>query len=354
MLGLLALGFTALMIYTLVKNALFGLQLNKTSSYHGTIELIVCNGPQNNISLEAWEVALSSYTSLSNQLIVHFLFDGLHTELERWQQLAQGKNWIKIHHFTQKPSEANSCSWMTDQISSSIQSSIVLMTDSQTIPSSEAITSLGSFMLEKQTPIYAIPQTAQVSVLSETIFSLNPTLSFTSLFGFKKWRKHFSQNLFSITDGLLCVDQKFFKEMDFKASNNFSWKELFFQKFTESGLRFQLAFGEKFLKRYHPQSSAAGLLEISQNWESMWNKKNKLPFWIFAACVFVWSFPLICLFTHPFWAMASFFLLVLYRFFTKIVFQESWTSVVLHPVGSAFWIIGLFQFMLKKFRQGQA
>jgi hypothetical protein len=354
MLGLLALGFTSLMIYTLVKNALFGIQLNKTSSYHGTIELIVCNGPQDNISFEHWGNALSSYSSFSDQLIVHFLFDGLHSDLGKWQQLSQGKNWIKIHHFTQRPSESNSCPWMIDQISSSIQSSIVLITDSQTIPSNEAIISLGSFMLEKQTPIYAIPQTAQVSTLSETIFSLNPTLSFISLFGIKKWRRHFAKNLFSITDGLLCVDQKFFKELNFKASNNFSWKELFFKNFEDTGLRFQLAFGEKFLKRYHSQSSAAGLLEISQNWESMWSKKNKLPFWIFAASVFVWSFPLICLFTHPFWAMASFFLLVLYRFFTKIVFQESWTSVILHPVGSAYWIIGLFKFILKKFRQGQA
>ncbi len=353
MLGLLALGFTSLMIYTLVKNALFGIQLNKTSSFHGPLELVIPVGANQSIVFERWLDAIDSFTPFNGQLKIHFLFDGVQPDLDQWKKLSSTYPWIKIHHFTQRPNETESCSWMIDQISSSIDSSVIMITDPQTIPGPEALISLGSFISEKQIPIYTIPQTAQVSILSEAIFSLNPTLTFISLFGIKKWRKHFSQNLFGTSDGLLCLDLKLFRSIDFKSMGITSWKDAAALEMQEQEIRFQIAFGEKFLKRFHSKTLDMALEEIAQTWQMMWNKKNKSTFWIFAASVFVWSFPVLCLITHPFWAIASFFLLVLFRFFTKIVFQESWTSVVLHPVGSGFWVIGLVKFLIYKFKREQ-
>ena len=353
MLGLLALGFTSLMIYTLVKNALFGIQVNKTSSFHGSIELIIPIAPHQEINVEQWEMAINSFTALSDRLKIHFLFDGLQPELETWNKMTSQYSWIKVHHFTQRPKDRESCSWMLDQISQIVDSSLVMITDPQTIPEREALVSLGGFMMEKKMTIYSIPQTAQVSTISEAIFSLNPTLAFISLFGTKKWRKHFGQSLFGISEGLICLDLKLFKEVDFKSVRLTSWKDSVARKMQEQGTQFQIAFGEKFLRRFHAETPQLALEEITQVWEMLWDKSNKSAFWIYLASVFVWSFPILCLITHPFWAMASFFLLVLFRFFTKIVFQESWTSVALHPVGSGFWVIGLTKFLVKKIKKGQ-
>ena len=353
MLGLLALGFTSLMIYTLVKNALFGIQLNKTSSYHGSIDLIIPIASHQEINLEYWEKAIYSYSPLSDQLKIHFLFDGLQPDIEMWKKISSLNKQIKIHHFTQRPPDREPCSWMLDQISSLLDSSLVMITDPQTIPEPEALISLGSFMTEKQIPIYCIPQTAQVSTLGEVIFSLNPTLAFISLFGTKKWRQLFGQSLLGTSEGLLCLDLKLFKEIDFKSVRLTSWKDSVSRKMQESGMQFQIAFGEKYLKRFHSATPQLALEEITKTWEIMWSKNNKSAFWIYLASVFVWSFPVLCLITHPFWSLASFFLLVLFRFFTKIVFQESWTSVALHPLGSGFWVIGLVKFLIYKFKREQ-
>ena len=73
MLGLLALGLTSIMIYTLVKNALLGKQLSRDDQYNGTIELIIPVTPSTDVFAEAWREKLSGFQFLPDQVKIHVL-----------------------------------------------------------------------------------------------------------------------------------------------------------------------------------------------------------------------------------------------------------------------------------------
>src|SRR5690606_34676693 len=105
---------------------------------------------------------------------------------------------------------------------------------------------------------------------------------------------------------------------------------------------YHLAFGEKHLLRFYPENFKSVLYQVRDQWDDLWNRKDKSGFWLYLIVVSLWSLPVICFLTHPYWSIAGFFLLVLYRFFTKIVFQESWLTIFLHPLACVVWMGSFF------------
>ena len=342
MLGLLALGLTAIMIYTLVKNALLGKQLSKDDEFTGSIELIVPVLEKSEFFLEAWPRTISS------QLKVHVLVDGHHPSLSAWQELQTQIPYLEIHSFPMRPSHVDPVPWMLEQISGKISSQVVIIGDSELIPTEHAFLSIARSVVEKKRSYFVVPQTAKFNILGEAISVLNPTLAFTSFFGFKKWRRNLTHPLLSISQGWMAMSFETFKEIDFKAARISTWKEFISRQWDEQKKTYHLAFGEKQLLRYYPQDTKVLSHQLRDRWEDLWNKKDKVGFWLYASALFLWSFPVLCLFTHPFWAIASIFLLILYRFFSKIVFQESWRSILLHPVACMFWLGALGWFIWDK------
>lgn len=332
MLGLLALGLTAIMIYTLVKNALLGKQLSKEDEFTGSIELIVPVLQNSEFFLEEWPKTISA------QLKVHILVDGHHPSLLAWQELKTQLPYLEIHNFPMRPTDADPAPWMIDQISSKISSQIVIIGDSDLIPTENAFLSIARSVTEKKRSYFVVPQTAKLNVLGEAISVLNPTLAFASFFGFKKWRRNVTHPLLSISQGWMSMSLESFKALDFKSPRIVTWKESISRQFEEQGKTYHLAFGEKQLIRNYPQDVKVLVHQLRDRWELLWNKKDKLGFWLYVVTLFLWSFPFVCFITHPFWAIASFFLLILYRFFSKIVFQESWRAILLHPVACLTWI----------------
>jgi hypothetical protein len=90
--------------------------------------------------------------------------------------------------------------------------------------------------------------------------------------------------------------------------------------------------------------------ELKRYWEYLWTKEDKRGAALYLSILFIWSFPVFCFFTHPFWSLASIILLALYRFFSKIVFQESWGAIALHPFGVLFWIATFFWWAIESFK----
>ncbi len=129
-----------------------------------------------------------------------------------------------------------------------------------------------------------------------------------------------------------------FKELDFKNVRLSTWKEAISRQWEERGKFYRLAFGEKQLIRYYNNDNRQLVAQLKERWSELWNRKDKMGFCLYVLILFLWSFPILCFFTHPFLSIASFFLLILFRFFTKIVFQESWAAVALHPFGCAVWL----------------
>lgn len=342
MLGLLALGLTAIMIYTLVKNALLGKQLSKDDEFTGSIELIVPVLEKSEFFLESWP------RTVSTQLKVHVLVDGHHPSLSAWLELKTQIPYLEIHSFPMRPSHVDPVPWMLDQISGKISSQVVIIGDPELIPTEHAFLSVARSVIEKKRSYFVVPQTAKLNVLGEAISALNPTLAFTSFFGFKKWRRNLTHPLLSISQGWMAMSFETFKEIDFKSARISTWKEFISRQWDEQKKTYHLAFGEKQLLRSYPQDVKVLGQQLRDRWEDLWNKKDKVGFWLFAVAIFLWSFPVLCLVTHPFWAIASIFLLVLYRFFSKIVFQESWRAILLHPVACLFWLGALGWFIWDK------
>jgi hypothetical protein len=130
-----------------------------------------------------------------------------------------------------------------------------------------------------------------------------------------------------------------------------SWKDGISRQWEKSGKNYHLAFGEKLLLRYYSSDFKTLVFKMRDDWSVLWDKQDKTSFWLLIAATFLWSFPFLFLISHPLQSLASFFLLVLYRFFSKIIFQESWTAIALHPLACGVSLYSLGWFLYEKIRQ---
>ena len=158
------------------------------------------------------------------------------------------------------------------------------------------------------------------------------------MIGFKKYRRNLSHPLMSIAQGWIGMPLEVFKHLDLGSSSSPSWKQSIVRRWDGDKQSYGLAFGEKHLKRHYPEDLGIHIQQLKIYWEELWSKGDRTGLWLFALALFIWSFPIVCFFTHPFWALAMIALLAIYRFFSKIVFQESLAATILHPFACVAWI----------------
>ena len=338
MLGLMTLGLTVLMIYTLLKNALTGTQVSSKDQFSGSIELIIPMTSSSDFYLEPWLQNLSNMHSKGINAKIHLLVHGHHPSAEVWQELHQKLPALEIHTFLSRPLGREPIPWMIEQIAGQIKSDVVIIGDSELVPTEHAFNSVGKLVLEKMKAFFVLPQTSKEMILGEAIACLNPTLALTSVFGFRKIRRNFSHPLISMSQGWMAMPLNMFKQFDWSKLNIPSWKETLAKGWDLENKTYILVFGEKHLLRYYPENLQSHISMLKNHWEEVWLKGNRVSLWIFLVVLFIWSFPIFYFFSHPYWSLVSLFLLILYRFFTKIIFQESWTSMILHPFAVLVWI----------------
>lgn len=337
MLGLVALGLTVVMIYTLVKNALIGTQLSSGDKYAGKIELIIPITTRSEFYLEPWIKNLSSF-NLEGQVKIHVLIDGHHPAVTAWQELQEKLPYVELHSFVTKPLGRESVPWMMEQMAPKITADVVIIGDAELVPTEYAFISLAKLVSEKQKPYFVLPQTQRQNIIGEAIACINPTLALASIFGFRRIRRNVSHPLVSIAQGWMGMTQSMFQQFDWSKINIASWKEALAKGWDMENKSYILAFGEKHLLRYYPEDVMIQVAQLKTYWEELWLKGERMGLWLYLMTLFIWSFPIFCFVTHPFWSVASVLLLVLYRFFTKIVFQESWGAMILHPVATLVWL----------------
>lgn len=338
MLGLVALGLTVVMIYTLVKNALIGTQLSSADKYTGTLELIIPITTRSEFYLEPWIQNLSSFQSIGGHVRIHILIDGHHPAVNAWQELHHKLPYVELHSFLMRPLGREAVPWMLEQLAPKIKGEVVIIGDAELVPTEHAFLSIGKLVSEKQKSYFVLPQTHKQNIIGEAVAAINPTLALASVFGFRKIRRNVSHPLVSIAQGWMGMPLSVFQKFDWSKINIPSWKEAMAKGWDLENKSYILAFGEKHLLRYYPEDLKAQIYQLRTYWEELWLKGERTGLWLFLAALFIWSFPIFCLFTHPFWSLASLLLLILFRFFTKIVFQESWGAMILHPIGCMVWI----------------
>lgn len=337
MLGLVALGLTVVMIYTLVKNALIGTQLNSEDKFSGTIDLIIPMTTRSEFYLDPWMKNLHTFHQLGDRVRIHILIDGHHPAVNAWQELHQKLPHVELHTFLTRPLGKTAVPWMLEQISPKITGDVVILGDAELVPTEHAFLSLAKLVTEKQKAYFVLPQTQRQSIVGEAVAVINPTLALASVFGFRKIRRNVSHPLVSIAQGWMGMPKGHFDSFDWSKVNIPSWKEALAKAWDLENKTYILAFGEKHLLRHYPEDLKVQTFQLKTYWEELWLKGERTGLFIYLAVLFIWSFPLLCFITHPFWSLASLLLLILYRFFTKIVFQESWGAMILHPLGCLIW-----------------
>ncbi len=341
MLGLLVIGTTVLLIFTLVKNALFGKQVSSSDHYSGPIELILPILPETLFLSEQWQ---KSFSQLKNvNLKVYVLVDGHHADIEPIMNFARNNPFVEVNSFVSRPAGTLPVPWMLQQISHRLLADVVIIGDADLVPSENLFESVAKIVTDKERVTLVLPQTAKTNVVIEAVSVLNPTLVFASLYGFRKIRRNLSHPFLALSQGWIAMPLSAFKLLPLENLRHISWKVAIVEAFEAKETNTYLAFGEKHLVRTYPEYFEDMIRGMRDYWGKLWEEKElRKSFWFFVVALFVWSFPLICFFSHPFWAIGSFFLLILYRFFSKIVFQESWAGVILHPFACLVWLISLF------------
>lgn len=338
MLGLMVLGLTTVMIYTLVKNALVGTQISSNEEYFGSVDLIIPIKGQSDFYLEPWLKNLSLPNRSATKIKIFILIDGHHPSLSVWQELQNKIPFVEIISFISRPVGREVVPWMIEQVKDKVSANVVIIGDPELVPTLDAFSSIGKLVSEKRKAYFILPQTQKLNTLNEAVACLNPTLALASTFGFRKMRRNVSHPLVSISQGWMGMPQAMFKEFNWSKVNIASWKEALAKGWELENQTYILAFGEKHLLRYYPEDLKIHVHQLAHYWAELWQKGERSGFWLYLISLFIWSFPVFFFFTHPFWSLGSICLLVLYRFFTKIVFQESWGAMGLHPVGALVWL----------------
>lgn len=336
--GLPILFFVIFMIYTLIKNALVSAQLSPRDRFNGKIDLIIPMTENSLFFQNAWLEQLSSKDWPESSFKIHLLFtDSFSKDSKDWLELKENLPFIHIHQMNERPLGKEAVPWMLSQIKDSINGDVVILGDSEVVPTLQAFYSAGNLITEQKKSYFIFPQNYRYSIIQESLTSLNTNLALLSLFGFKRLRRSFSHPLFSLAKGWMCMPSQIFHEMDWKSVNFPNWKECLMKTWDLKNKTFQIAFGEKQLSLHSPKSIENLVISMKENWNNLWSQSDRVTLGLFAMILYIWAYPMLSLFSSPFFAIMIGLLLLIYRIVSKIIFQESWPAIILHPISSLVW-----------------
>jgi hypothetical protein len=352
MLGIFAFVLIGYMIVTLIRNALSSKQLDPLDTFEGTITLLVPVSKLSPSLPEAWLEALKEFRQVPGKLTIKFLIDGLHPEQENWSALAQRLPYVEAQLFPLRPSEMDPIPWMLHQAAQNVESDVVIIGDADLIPTEFAFASLAKFVTSSNLPHLVLPQTSRRSTLGEAIMALNPGLALASITPFRKKGIKIAHPLTYLASYWLGLPLTIFKDLKFESISSDAWKPEVLEALEKNKKWPRLVFGEKQLKLDYP-ADIGELLQCQERfWSESWHRStDKTAFGLFVLVLLLWSIPIIFWFTSPLWAIASLMLLMGYRFFGKIVFQDSWTAYLLHPIGCGVQVYTLARFLISNWKQ---
>ena len=332
------------MIYTIVKNALVGKQLSSSLSHSPSLSMIIPIQNEDPFYHLAWADFFKETQSFSDLDFI-FMASPDHAEYPRLEEF------LKDYPRTMLVSASGGLPSALEELKKQSMKETVVIADPQVIARKELLSSLEDLALTQDQPYFVLPQISKQTVLGEAVESVAPNLSLVSIFGFRKFRKNISHPLLSLSKGWLCLNKKIFLETPFHRISHPSLKLSLAELWEEKEISYGLAFGEKNLLCLYPRILMDQLLSQKQSWERLWKTGERSGFALYLLSLFIWSFPILCFFTHPYWSVASFLLLSLYRFFSKIVFQTSLRATFLHPIACSVWLVSLGWWLVEEIRK---
>lgn len=343
MLGLITLGLMIIMIYGLVSLAVRG-KVATTHAPAATGPLSICMILKDQHALTPLQLehnlqVISKFEGAEFLLMVQ----GVEAEVHAYEEMQKRFPHLKVYMVPNHPQVASVSGWMMQELLHLAKGEHIILLHSQLDLDESMINSAVNENIQNNKAVYGLSQTKREFFLSESIFALTPQLLISSLKIPQKWKNSIRLSALSdFTSYFLLLSRKQLQslgQIDLAATGVVS---TLCQELSQRD-ELRLMYGERHLTRRIPPTRSLLVYEVRQQWGRLLLAKDKTALVLFIAALIVWSFPWMFAITHPYWALVGFFLMGVYRFFTKIVFQESWPNVILHPLACVFWWYGLAQ-----------
>lgn len=320
MIGFIFLLLSTRQIYIIIKNGLTSRQIKKASSGQGSLVLIMIKN-SDFIDLDFLQQLALIRSPHQPTLII---------PMDHPQILQLAEQSIAVVSYD---SSTQSAVTMINQLCGKSELESIFVCDFNIVFENDGLFGLEKILVENNGPFCIIPQVHSNNMTIDCLYTLNPNLALISLFSFKRLTRALRRPLLEVSELGLA-----FRKTDFKDfPENQEWKSSLFHGFHTRALGIKLCFGEKFFSVYLASDLKALWQKMGKIWQKAEEAKDySLPS-LLVMCL-IWAFPILFFESHPFYAIAIIFLLLIYRLFTLIIFQENILSIVIHPISSVLWL----------------
>lgn len=320
MIGFIFLLLAARQIYIIIKNGLTARQIRESTSGQGVLVLINIK-PSDQLD----NTYLQQLTSISDP---HDLY--LIAPLDHPQMLEFNNRNFRVAGYNQQVETAID---VINRLSLQSEREAILVSDTNIIFESHGLFGLEKLLIEAKGPYFIIPQIYSSNVTVDCLFTLNPNLALISLFSFKRLTRSLRHPLLAVSE--LCIA---YRKKDFEHfSEHEDWKSSLFYGFRTRAIGLKLCFGEKYFSLYLEPNLFALWQRMLKTWDIAFTLKNYSVASLLIQSL-IWSFPVIFFGLHPFYSIGIFLLLLIYRIFTFIIFQENILSILVHPIAGLLWV----------------
>lgn len=320
MIGFIFLLLAARQIYIIIKNGLTARQIKEASTGEGVLVLIEV---KNSDFLEP------SYLShLESIKEPHKLY--MMAPLDHPQILEFSNRSLQLKTFNP---EIESVVDVINNVCLSEDAASVLVSDSNIIFNSEGLFGLEKQLKDSKGPFCIIPQVHSSNLTVDCLYTLNPNLALISLFSFKRLTRSLKHPLLNATQLSFA-----FRKQDFETfMDDAFWKSSLLYSFRARAIGVKLCFGEKFFSVLLTPDLNSLWQKMGKVWQETFKTQNYSTLSLLIQTL-IWSFPALFFKSHPFYALLILFLLLIYRIFTVIIFQENVISILIHPFAGLMWL----------------
>jgi|SRR5690554_2971011 len=321
MIGFIFLLLAARQIYIIIKNGLTARQIREANTGQGVLVLVEI---KNSDHID--DTYLSRLESIKAPHQLYLIAPLDHPQMLEFS--SRGFMMANYNHQVEKAIDViNRLSLETDCES-------ILVSDANILFDSNGLFGLEKLLTDNKGPYYIVPQIYSENITIDCLFTLNPNLALISLFSFKRLTRSLRHPLLTMSE--ICIA---YRKKDFELFPDHSnWKSSILYDFRNRAIGLKLCFGEKFFSLYLKPDLASLWQKMRKQWEVALKSKDYSASSFFIQTL-IWLFPVLFFELHPFYSIGIFLLLLIYRIFTFIIFQENILSLFVHPIAALMWLV---------------
>lgn len=333
MIGFIFLLLAARQIYIIIKNGLTARQIREASTGQGVLVLV---------DIKNSDHIDNNYLNQIEEIQVpHQLY--LVAPLDHPQMIELSNRGIMMANYNQHVETSID---VINRLSLQTESESILVSDANILFDTNGLFGLEKLLTDNKGPYCIIPQVNSENITVDCLFTLNPNLALISLFSFKRLTRSLRHPLLAMSE--ICIA---FRKKDFVLfPEHLNWKSSILYDFRNRAIGLKLCFGEKYFSLYLKSDLSSLWKKMRKLWEEAFQSKDYSTS-SFLIQTLIWLFPVLFFELHPFYSIGIFLLLLIYRIFTFIIFQENILSIFVHPIAALMWLTSLGWNVIERIRR---